>query len=635
MIVCRTLGPIEVLVDGVPAPAELLWRKNLALLIYLARSPKRARTRDHLTALLWPDKPQSAARHSLREAVRVLRSCAGDAAVDAAGDSVRLAADLVMLDVDRLADLHGAGRWAEAAELVAGEFLEGFGVPDASAFEDWLAAERLEWRKHAVDVLVHRVDERLHTGDVAGAGQLALKALRLDPLSETGAAAAMAGLALAGDRAGALKLYEELRVRLAAAGGIEPGASLRSLADRVRRERVWRAPGTRPPAEEAGAESRRAPLVGRERELGLLLDTWAAVRDRREARLGLVLGDPGAGKTRLIEELVSRARLDGAAVAAVTAVPADRGEPWNGTLGFARGGLLGAAGLASAQPAALATFAATIPAWADRFGGVTPGVTLLSPGRALSEVLTALSEEQPVVLAADDAHWLDQETLAALAGVLRDLAQRPLLVVLGAPERGEAGALDGLRAQIGRDLRGASVRVGPLDQPGLQALARWALPKYTGAELERVTRRLAVDSAGLPLLAVDILHAVALGMDLGETTGAWPQPFKTLDQTLPSDLPDAVVAAIRVGFGRLSSDAKKALSAVAVLADRVDQPTIARVTGLTGEALHRALDELEWERWLGADPRGYTFVARIVRDVVGRDMVTPGQRQRLLGALNQ
>jgi len=42
------------------------------------------------------------------------------------------------------------------------------------------------------------------------------------------------------------------------------------------------------------------------------------------------------------------------------------------------------------------------------------------------------------------------------------------------------------------------------------------------------------------------------------------------------------------------------------------------------------LDELEWQGWLAAEPRGYVFVARIVRDVIDRDMVTPGQRQRIL-----
>ena len=71
MILCHTLGPIEVTLDGGPAPADLLWRKNLALLIYLARSPRRTRSRDHLVGLLWGDRSETAARHSLSEALRV------------------------------------------------------------------------------------------------------------------------------------------------------------------------------------------------------------------------------------------------------------------------------------------------------------------------------------------------------------------------------------------------------------------------------------------------------------------------------------------------------------------------------------------------------------------------------------
>ena len=73
VILCHTLGPVEVTLDGGPAPAELLWRKNLALLIYLARSPRRTRSRDHLVGLLWGDRGETAARHSLSEALRVIR----------------------------------------------------------------------------------------------------------------------------------------------------------------------------------------------------------------------------------------------------------------------------------------------------------------------------------------------------------------------------------------------------------------------------------------------------------------------------------------------------------------------------------------------------------------------------------
>ncbi len=57
-------------------------------------------------------------------------------------------------------------------------------------------------------------------------------------------------------------------------------------------------------------------------------------------------------------------------------------------------------------------------------------------------------------------------------------------------------------------------------------------------------------------------------------------------------------------------------------------------SGVSGEALGVALDELEWDRWLVVDTRGYSFVARFVRDVVLRDMVTKGQRARIAASLD-
>ena len=66
------------------------------------------------------------------------------------------------------------------------------------------------------------------------------------------------------------------------------------------------------------------------------------------------------------------------------------------------------------------------------------------------------------------------------------------------------------------------------------------------------------------------------------------------------------------------------------LGERVAALRIGCATELTGDALDAALDELEWRRWLVAESRGYVFVARIVRDVVARDMVTQGERQRIL-----
>ncbi len=624
MIVCRTLGPVEVLLDGGLAPAELLWRKNLALLLYLARSPRRSRSRDHLMGLLWADKPQSAARHSLNEAVRLLRRSLGESGVDTEAGQVRLAPEAIRLDVEQLDQHVRQGEWCAGAALVAGEFLEGFAVPDAAGFEDWLAAERATWRSRSVEALVRCAEKVLASGQARDSVALARRAATLDPHSDFAAATLIRTLALNGERGAALECYQTFATRLQEELGVEPQGETVALVERVRRER----PTPITARKHTDALEPRLPLVAREQELSRLLEASDACRLQRRATAIVLEGDAGTGKSRLLEELLARLRLDGVVAAAVRAVEADKSEPWSGIRALARGGLLDARGLVAAPAPALAAFAGELPEWSDRFEGAA-GAAPLAPGRALGELLRSAVEEQPVFLAVDDAEWLDRESLLALEATLRDLSTAPVGIILTTSGRPPSPDIERIRAAIGHDLAGAAVSLGPLGIAGLRELARRILPSFDEVEIDRVARRVGTDSAGIPLLAVELLRAVALGMDLGVTSGAWPEPLKTLDQTLPGDLPTAVVAAIRVGFRRLSRKARDVLAAASVLDDRVTPDRLARAVELPPADVIGALDELEWHRWLVSETRGYGFAARIVRQVVARDMLTPGQRRRI------
>src|SRR5881396_3525035 len=595
----RVLGPARVTVGGAeaPPPPELLWRKHLALLVYLARSPRKSRTREHLVGLLWSDRDEKQARHSLSEALRVLRRVLGDAGVQADVDQVRLAADGVTLDCDRFAELAARGEWDAAAAFVEGEFLEGLSLPGANEFESWLGTERALWRALALDALVKSAEAALDRGDAAGAARAALRAAAFDPTSELAARAAMRALALAGDRAAALRAADALA--------------------RALRDALDAAPSPARP---------RPPLLGRSAELADVAAAWERAKAGR-GQVVLVEGEPGEGKTRVLEELAGRARLDDATVAAARAVPADREREWSAVAGLLAGGLTDAPGLASAAPAALASLGALDPALGARFRTAEPPVPL---GDALVAAAVAAAEERPLLLALDDAQWLDNATLAALPALARDSARRRVLLVLGvargAPEGGER--FDVLRARLGRDLEGSVVRLGRLDAAALRRLAAWAVPAYGAEELDRLVRRVERDTAGIPLLAVAMLEALAAGYRLSPDATAWPSAARTLIDSLPGGLPPAVVGAVCLRFRNLPAIAQRVLGAAAALGGRVDAGRLARATGLDHATVAQALDVLEWERWLAADARGYVFAAPIERDIVLQEMITPGQARR-------
>ena len=609
VIVCQTLGPpVARLADG-STPADLQWHKNLALLVYLARSPKQTRTRDHLIGLLWGDRPEEKARHSLNVALGTLRSYAGDA-VEADRTHVRLEKQAAALDVEQLEALAAAGKYEAAAELIAGVFLEGVAIAGASAFDDWMSAERAYWQRRSVEVLVCWSGRLLAAGNWERAERAAHRAQEIDPSSSEAARAAMRAIALGGDGARAVATFTAFTERLKRDTDAHPDPEISALAARIRDDRSLR-PRASGPAE------RRAPLVGRGAELERLVDLWRQCCEGRGA-IALIVGDSGTGKSRLAEELARRARVDGALVIAARAVEADQSDQWGGILGIARGGLLEARGIASTSPTAL-----------SELRGTTAPRAL---ARGFAEALTAVAEEQPVLVVVDDVHWLDHESLLALGAAARDVARRAVMLVITASSQRPRAELDEIRARIGRELEGTAVVVRALGGDALRALVHWAIPSYDSVQLERLSRRIVADTAGIPLLAIELLQAVALGMDLQQVQNAWPEPMRTLDQTLPGDLPDALTAAIRVNFRRLSPDAQRVLVVAAVLGGRVSAAQLTKGTGLAGDVVTTALDELEWTRWLAVEARGYSFVARILRDVIDRDMVLSGERQRILDA---
>ncbi|MES1259406.1 MAG: BTAD domain-containing putative transcriptional regulator, partial [Gemmatimonadota bacterium] len=235
----RLLGAPQLLINGEEPPAELLWRKHLALCIALWCAPERRRSRDQLVGLLWSDKSERAAKHSLNEALRVIRRSVGSDAIDTTGDAV-VWIDAPELDTDRFLALE-LGEPDRAAELVQGSFCDGLVVQGAQAFESWLTAERDRWQAKCVDALVRASAAAEDRGDARRALELAERAVSLNELSDLAAQSLIRAHWLAHDRAAALAAGDAFRRRLERDLGIEPEERTSALLARVERQR-WPTP---------------------------------------------------------------------------------------------------------------------------------------------------------------------------------------------------------------------------------------------------------------------------------------------------------------------------------------------------------------------------------------------------------
>src|SRR5580698_4626476 len=169
-----------------------------------------------------------------------------------------------------------------------------------------------------------------------------------------------------------------------------------------------------------------APIIGREAALAMLRGLVDPVPEA--SKVLLVTGEAGMGKTVLLADAAGRARSAGMLVLSVTGRESESKLAFAGLHQLLRPVLSGAAGLPGRQERALlgALGLDADPAAPDPLLTAVAVLTLLSD----------LSERSPVLVVADDAHWLDRSSLDALAFAASRLDAERVVLLLGT--RGQA-----------------------------------------------------------------------------------------------------------------------------------------------------------------------------------------------------
>jgi DNA-binding CsgD family transcriptional regulator len=246
---------------------------------------------------------------------------------------------------------------------------------------------------------------------------------------------------------------------------------------------------------------------------------------------------------------------------------------------------------------------------------------------AVARLLRAWGERQPAVLAIDDLHVADVDTLTLLALLMRHLQDAPLtfLATMRAHAPDVSVDLASAIERLARDGVATVIELGPLDIEDVRAVARGVLP---GNPDDRLVDALWSASKGNPFYVEEgsrsLTAAGQLVVEDGACRLAEPDVLPTL--TGRSSLlyrlynlgPDArAVARVLTAFRRV----------------RVDQlELVAELTGLEPDAVDAAFDTLVEAHVLRVSDDGYDFVHPIVR-VTLYDDLGPAERRRVHGAI--
>ena len=311
------LGPLTVWREGSAIPLGPAMRRHLLGLLALHSGVTVSR--DEIVDVLWGDRPPRTCLSLLQVYIGQLRRLLDidhpdcrPATIALSHHGYRLVVDRGQVDLTGFEDLvtrAGQARSAGDVDAAASEY--------ESALRCWRGpvladlGPRLRHHPTAVAAAEHRVTATLAYADLCldtGRAEAAVSWLRAlvhdEPLHEGLHARLVLALAESGELAGALKLYADIRARLAEELGVEPGAELRATHMRALRREVGAAAAiagepARPPAQ---LPADVLPFSGRSAQLRQL-DRLAATG----AALAVIAGAPGVGKTALAVHWAHRA----------------------------------------------------------------------------------------------------------------------------------------------------------------------------------------------------------------------------------------------------------------------------------------------------------------------------------------
>jgi DNA-binding SARP family transcriptional activator len=631
----RILGPIEVIADG--RPLALGGTKQRALLGMLLLHANEVVSNDRLIEELWPEERRERAVKALQVAVARLRKAlepGRSANSDARSLVTRSPGYELRVDPERLDAKRFEALVAEARRaLAAGDAQSARQALDSAlslwrgpplvdlSYESFAQAEIGRLEELRLGAVEYRAEAHLALGrhdDVIGEME---GLVAQQPLRERPRRLLMLALYRAGRQADALEAYQSARAALVEQLGIEPGRELRELHQAILQQdpgldlAVAGGPATAPP---------RTAFVGRDAELAKLvagLDDAFAGR----GRLFLLSGEPGIGKSRLAEELITRTRARGGLVLVGRCWEAGGAPaywPWVQSLRtYVRE--TEPERLQAQLGARAADLFQLLPELREVFPDLRDPPPLESEGARfrLFEAATALlqgaTQVRPLVLVLDDLHAADEPSLLLLRFVAREIADGRVLVVCAFRDVDPTlrDPLSSALAELVREPQTAQITLAGLSEPDVNQYIELTTGQEPAAQLVRAIH---AETEGTPLFVTEVVRLL-------DAEGRISEP-----DAHPS-IPPGVRPVIGRRVGRLSERCQSLLVAASVMGREFELDALAQLSALGRDELLDVLDEAMAARLLGdvpGSPGRLRFGHALIRDTL-YDELTSARRLQL------
>ncbi|MFE5331329.1 BTAD domain-containing putative transcriptional regulator [Embleya sp. NPDC056575] len=622
----QVLGPLRVWQDGVELDAGPP-QQACVLAVLLARSGEPV-SMSELVDLIWAEDVPASAINIVQKYVGALRRLLEPALpareagsyLQRRGSSYLFVADAGTLDVvgfRELVDAADRGVEEQRHEAALDGYLAAVGLWHGSA------GDGVAYGSTAMAIFAGLDDEFRHACMAAADLAVALgqpervlpslqMAARMAPLHEMVQASLIDALAAAGRPAEALSVFRTVRARLAEELGIDPSPVLVAAHLRV----LEREPAEYPPHERqaipAAGASTADDLVGRTEEL-------AVVRQAVESALAgstalvVVEGEPGVGKTRLLEEAGTEANRRGALVVWGHCLPGDGTPsmwPWVQVVGR----LLDEVPSAARKDWLAGELGRLLT---PHDGGPTTsvlpdsGVQFRFFEQAVA-LVRQVSARRAVVLVVDDLQWADAASLDLLGHLM---ARLPDGTVVMAALRDRAPApstvVGRLLAAASRLPRHRRIPLAPLVPAEVAELVRRETGRDPGPGAAGLIH---TRTAGNPFFVRELCRYLADGDVLNEATAA------------RTAVPATVRDVVRDRMAALGDDAGNLLQIAALIGRTVDLALLARAAGLDYETCLNGLQSCEALGLLGpspGDPYSFGFPHDLVRESVADDIPPP------------